>query len=417
MNHPADEQTSQQTSEQTPYPPLNPRSRFRLAILFVIFFVISLLTNMTGPLLPDIIRDFHLSLTMAAFLPFSFFIAYAVMSVPAGIIIERWGDKRVLIGSFALALCGSLLFSLMPVYRTAILSLFIIGLGMAALQVVINPLLRVSGGEEHFAINAVLAQLIFGSASFLSPLIYSYFVLSEGLPWVSMYWIFSALTLSMIVLILFVRFPRVERTEDEKVGPLKTHFDLLRRPVVWLYFLGIFSYVGLEQGLSNWMSQFLSLQHGFNPEIEGATAVSRFWGAITIGCFLGLLLLKFFDSRKVLLGFSAVAFVALGAAIFGSAPTALLAFPLVGFSISVMWSIIFSLALNSLDKHHGTFSGILCTGIVGGALVPLLIGWLGDSFSLRAGLCFLFLPLLYIFLMGLWAQPLIRNKTVQIVRD
>src|SRR5262249_37420935 len=163
-----------------------------------------------------------------------------------------------------------------------------IGLGMAALQVAINPLLRVAGGEEHYAFTAVLSQLIFGAASFVSPLIYTHFVVSHGLPWYSMYWIFSFIALGMIVLVLAVEFPRVERTEDERSGALETHIELLRQPIVWLFFIGIFSYVGLEQGLSNWMSQFLATQHGFNPDLDGANAVSRFWGLMTVGCVLGL---------------------------------------------------------------------------------------------------------------------------------
>jgi MFS transporter, FHS family, L-fucose permease len=406
---------------------MNPRSYFRLTILFVIFFVVSLLTNIIGPLVPDVIRSFNLSLTMAAFLPFSFFIAYAVMSIPSGVIIEKWGEKAVLLSAFALALAGSMLFCLLPLYKTAILSLFLIGLGMAAVQVAINPLLRVSGGEEHYAFNAVLSQLIFGLASFVSPLIYSHFavglsgdglglwlswVVPADLPWVSVYWIFALIVLAMIVLVGSVRFPRVERTEDEKAGALETHLELLSQPVVWLFFIGVFCYVGLEQGLSNWMSEFLSAQHGFNPQIDGAGAVSRFWGLMTLGCLLGLVLLKFFDSRKVLIGFSLAALAALSVALTGSRDVALYAFPVSGFAISVMWSIIFSsLALNSLPKNHGTFSGILCTGIVGGALVPLFIGSLGDHFGLKAGLCVLYLPLLYIFAMGIWARPLVQNKT------
>ena len=412
----------------------NQRSQLRVAILFVIFFVVSLLTNIIGPIVPDVIKSFDLSLTMAAFLPFSFFVAYAVMSIPSGVLIERWREKPVMIGAFALAFMGSLLFSLLPEYQTAIGSLFLIGLGMAALQVAINPLLRVSGGEEHFAFNAVLAQLVFGLASFVSPLIYSHFVtdlapntidgarsplsavlsavVPVNLPWVSMYWIFSAIALAMILLVAFTRFPKVERNEDEKVGALETHIELLKQPVVWLYFAGVFAYVGVEQGLSNWMSQFLSAQHGFNPQTDGATAVSRFWGLMTLGCALGLLLLKFFDSRKVLKGFSFVALITMSGAIFGSKEIAFHSFALTGFAISVMWSIIFSLALNSLAKHHGTFSGILCTGIVGGALVPLFIGSVGDQLGLRFGLCILYVPLFYIFSMSYWARPLIQNKTV-----
>ena len=405
------------------------RSNFRVFLVFVIFFMISLLTNIIGPLVPDIIKSFGLSLTMAAFLPFSFFVAYAVMSIPSGLIIERSGEKPVLVGAFALALAGSTLFSLFPAYPTALLSLFMIGLGMAALQVAINPLLRVAGGEEHFAFNSVVAQVVFGGASFLSPLLYSHFALNmhkegkgllvetlskivpQNLPWISMYWVFTVVTILMIVIILCSPLPRVKRNEDEKVGAMEIHLQLMRMPVVWLYFVGIFSYVGIEQGIANWMSEFLSSRHGFNPQVEGADAVSRFWLLITAGSALGLVLLKFFDSKKILLGFSLSALFVLSAAIFGAKDTSLWAFSFMGFSISVMWSIVFSLALNSLAAHHGTYSGILCTGIVGGAVVPLLIGSIGDHFGLQAGLCFLYLPILYILSMGFWAAPLIKNKT------
>jgi fucose permease len=85
---------------------------------------------------------------------------------------------------------------------------------------------------------------------------------------------------------------------------------------------------------------------------------------------------------------------------------------MVGFFLSVMWSVIFSLALNSVAQHHGSFSGILCTGIVGGAVVSALVGWLGDQFGLRVGMTLLFVTLGYILSIGLWAKPLIDNATV-----
>jgi fucose permease len=69
------------------------RSKFLVAMVFFIFFAISFLTNILGPLVPDIITGFHVSLSMAAILPFAFFIAYGVMSVPAGFAVERWGEK------------------------------------------------------------------------------------------------------------------------------------------------------------------------------------------------------------------------------------------------------------------------------------------------------------------------------------
>jgi fucose permease len=81
-----------------------------------------------------------------------------------------------------------------------------------------------------------------------------------------------------------------------------------------------------------------------------------------------------------------------------------------------MWSVIFSLALNSVKKHHGSFSGILCTAIIGGAVVPLVIGWLGDLFGLRFGMIFLYVTLGYILSIGFWSKPLITNVTISLRR-
>lgn len=414
------------------YPEKMKRSYYIVFLLMLTFFVISFLTNIIGPLIPDIIKSFDLSLVMVAMLPFAFFIAYGFMSIPSGILLERYREKVMMASAFVIAAAGALLFALFPNYLVAIISLFLIGAGMAVLQVVINPLLRVSGGEEHFAFNSVLAQLIFGSASFLSPRVYSYLVLNLNkplakdnmmlqmlsslvppqFPWLSLYWIFAAVSLVMILIILVSKYPKVHLKEDEKAGTIKTYKELLKNPIVSLFFIGIFAYVGFEQGTANWISQFLKTYYGVDPQTTGADTVSLFWGLMTLGCVLGLVLLKFIDSRTVLKIFAAGAIISLSAALYGGSSVALAAFPATGFCASVMWSVIFSLALNSVDKHHGSFSGILVTGIIGGAFMPLLIGYLSDLTGLRMGMNLLYLNLIYIGLIGFWSKPLIVNKTI-----
>ncbi len=94
-------------------------------------------------------------------------------------------------------------------------------------------------------------------------------------------------------------------------------------------------------------------------KLQEPDAVAYFWGLMTAGGVLGLVLLKIMDSRKVLIIFTVLALVCLTAALFGSAKISLIAFPAVGFFASVMYPIIFSLALNSVNEHHGSFSGIL----------------------------------------------------------
>jgi fucose permease len=404
-----------------------------LLIMFI-FFVISFLTNIIGPLVPEVIKGFSVSKGMAGLLNFSFFIAYGVMSIPAGMLTEKYKEKKVLTAAFILSTIGAFLFSFVPLFPVYLISLFMIGLGMSILQVAINPLLRVAGGEEHFAFTSVLAQLFFGGASYLSPLLYSYlvtnlsagntsnFLLSslnglvpENLKWVSIYWIFAIISVAMVLVILVVKFPKVDLNEDEKVGNFSTIKELFKNKYVVLFFFGIFAYVGTEQGVASWISKFLEDYHGMNAAVEGATATSWFWGLLTIGCFLGLGLLKLFDSKIVLRVFVIGAMIALATALTtSSGQTAYVSFIAVGFCASVMWSIVFSLALNSVSSNHGAFSGILCSGILGGAVVPLIVGVLGDAFGLRVGMSFVFLTLSYLLSITFWAKPLIKNKTVSL---
>lgn len=408
----------------------------QLTLIMCFWFTISFITNILGPLIPDIIRNFQLTdLAMAGFIPTSFFLAYAIMSIPAGIMIDRWGEKLVLFCGFLMPFIGTVLFACLHTYPALLASSFIIGLGMAMLQTVLNPLQRTVGGEENYAFVAELAQFVFGTASFVSPLVYAYLirelnpevyqpgknvlldclstVTPSSLPWVSLYWVF-ALLLVMLVAVALSRFPKIELKEDEKSGSQSSYFSLFRQKFVWLFFLGIFCYVSTEQGTSIFMSTFLEQYHGVDPQTEGAVIVSYFWGLMTVGCLLGMVLLKLVDSKRLLQVSGGLTIVLLLVALLGSKEASMIAFPAIGFSISMMYSIVFSLALNSASQYHGSFAGILCSGIVGGAGGPLIISTLSDMTSLRTGMLVILVFVGYITFIGFWAKPLVSNKTVSL---
>lgn len=409
------------------------RSPAVVLFILVIWFAISFVTNIIGPLMPVIIDDFGLTLTLAALLPFSFFLAYGIASIPSGVMVESIGMKGSMLIAFAVVLCGTALFSLFPVYGVVVASLFVIGIGMAMLQVVINPLMRTAGGEEHFAFFSVLGQLVFGFASFLSPFAFTYLVTRlpdpsvsnplldalrglapPDLGWVSLYWLFSAAFALLLAGVWLMRLPEVRLKDEERTGSLDAYRELLRNRHARMYFFGIVCYVGTEQGIATWMSEFLQTYHGVDPQTAGAALVGRFWGLMSIGCIVGLGLLRVMDSR-VLLRLACVAAAAcVLAALFGPGAISIAAFPWIGFFISVMFSMVFSLALNSVESHHGAFSGILCTGIFGGALVPLLIGVTGDWVGLRPAMLINVATLAYLFAIGHRARPLIDNSRVSI---
>ena len=404
-----------------------------IILIMLIFFVISFITNILNSIIVAVKASFDLSLTLTGLLPFSFFIAYGVMSIPAGFLSEKYSDKKLLAISFMVMTIASLLFVLFPGYVVFSITLFSLGCCMAVLQVIINPMLRVAGGEEHFAFNSVMAQVVFGLASFTSPNLYqnivevnskeNFFIenlkrlVPENMPWASLYIVFSMLCFILFLIVRTIKYPDFEKNDDEKAGDSSSYLDLLKNKWTLLFFISIFCYTGIEQGIGNWISQFLEQYHGFDEQTIGANTVAYFWAMLTIGCLLGLVLLQIIDSRKILIAASIAAISCLFFALSGSAEVALICFPLVGFFISVMWSIIFSLALNSVSNHHGSFSGILCTGIAGAAIIPFLVGWIGEMTNLKTGMFFLLIPMGFVLSIGFWASPLVNNKTISLKKS
>jgi len=323
------------------------------------------------------------------------FIAYAVMSIPAGLLAERFSARAMLIGAFLSSTVGAFAIAAHPSFAVAIPAYFLMGVGFAVLQVVTIPLLRVAGGGENMAFLGNMSQLIFALGSAVSPYVYVYLdnglkspaasrgalisvlakVAPAGLYWVSIYWVITAILLGLIFVIALVKWPHVELMENEKVGSLKTIVQLLKSKTVWLYFVGVVCYVGTEQGVATKIKGFLVNCHNISPDLANKVAVSGFWTAMAVGCAVGMGLVKLMDSRKLLSAFMAGGFLTLLFALFTPNPKlALFAMPMMGFWCSVGCPIVFALALNSLEKHHGTFTGILCAGIVGGGFLPPIIG-------------------------------------------
>ena len=394
--------------------------------------VLSLCANMLGPLLPDIIKDFSLSLGAAGLLPFAYFLAYAFMSTPAGMLNERFGPRRTMFTAFVASCLTAALFASFPSFTTALMMQFVFGLCMAVIEVSVFPLMRVAGGGENFAFYSVIMGLLFGAVSAANPLLYSYLNrelannssanslvrtvdrLTDGtFPWVSMYWILAVAFAAGVLLLLIIKLPRQQEPQRANGQSIFiVLWGLLKNRTIISFFFGTFFYVGLEQSCVSWMSKFLQLYHGLNPQTEGARALSMFWAGVCLGCLLGMLLMKLFDAQKVFAGYVFAAFLVFGLALFGSKEVAVYAFPAMGVCISVMWSVIFSLALNSVREHHEAFSGILCAGICGGAFIPFLVGKIADYAGLRAGLCLVFVCLIYLTVLCLNARPLVKNKTV-----
>jgi len=380
-----------------------------------------------GPILTDIKSDLGLTATEESLLSAFFFIAY-LFSIPVAMVAEKIGQKKIIIVSFIITALGCLLIGNYASKEVIMVSFFAIGLGMATLQVVINPLLRAAGGEENFAFFSIVAQIIFGLAAYGAPPVQRWIgnnlenlqtsflgsVIHEEYKWAASYTLIFVIVLVIILLISLLKLPEVQLEEDEQTASKYTYLDLLKNKNVWIYFFAIFAYVGTEQGVTLRLKEFLIDTHDYHA-IDAEACISNFWALLSAGCLIGLALVKLF-SGKILLRVSSIsAIIGLSIGLFADSEASFYGFMSVGLFLSIMWSINISLGLNSMKAHQGALAGILCTGIIGGSICPLIIGKIIDvTGSIRIGMLFNYISLGYILFISFYAKPIIENKVVKI---
>lgn len=393
------------------------------------FFQIGLLMSIMSALIPEMIQSFQISYGLASILPFAFYIALTLSCIPAGIAGEKYSPRTILLFAFLFALTGIFMFVFFLKYQTSVISLFMMGCSVAIIQVTSVPLLRNACGAENLAFHSTLNQLMYGLGAFLSPVIYSWLTLNminqesffpinillrivpKGFEWTASYWLFVLLLISLMVVLM--RFPKHKKEISSTQTRKDVYKELFQNKYVFFYFIALVAYASCEQGIAAWMSKYFQDYHGINPQLEGATILSLYWLLLTVGCFGGMLLLKFFESRKVLAGLTVCAIISLFLALHGGTNVSKIAFPMVAAFESVMWPVILSLAINSVKKHHEVLSGFMFTASVGGALGPVIVGSMGDLFGLGTSLHYLFLPLLVVLSVAFWAKPLVLNKTIR----
>ena len=395
-----------------------------IVFLNLLFFQVGLLESIMSALIPEMIQSFEINYGLASVMTFAYFLAFTLFCIPAGIAGSKYSSRKILFFALLFAFVGILIFVIFLKYQTSVVSLFIIGSANAIIQVNVIPVLRKICGAKNLAFLTTLNQLMFSLGAFFSPVIYSWLtsnmihgecffpinillhIIPKGYEWTSAYWFFMVLILSMMVMMVLMRFPDQEKAISSAPTGNDAYKELFRNKYVIFFFLAMVACISFDQGITAWMSKFFQDVHGLNPLTEGASLLSSYWLLFIVGCFAGMILLKFFDSRKVLAVLTVCAIITLFFALHGETHISKIAYPMVAIFQSSMWPIIMALAFNSVTKHHEVLSGFMFTAAIGGALGPMIIGSMGDLFGLETSLHYLFLPLLVVLSVVFWAKPL-----------
>ena len=380
-------------SIQTASPPRG-GNNLALSVVGALFFMLGFITCLNDILIPHLKAIFNLNYTQAMLVQFCFFTAYAVMSIPMSKLVEKMGYKAGIIGGFLIAALGCILFypaAASASYPIFLGALFILASGIVLLQVAGNPYVRLLAPKGKESVMLTLIQAFNSLATTVAPPIGAALIFvdatasqAERISSVQM----PYLGLAGFMILLSVLIGLIKLPDARQIAAEQTESNHDGKTSVWQYkhmvlgTIGIFCYVGAEVAIGSLMVNALEHTAGLSHD-KAAGYLSIYWGGAMVGRFIGAGLMNKIAPNKYLAfnASMAVGLLMLAIAAGGGAVTqwSLL---LIGFFNSIMFPTIFSLGTKGLGKFTGAASGIISTAIVGGALVPVLQGFVIDHVGL-----------------------------------
>ncbi|GIU67799.1 glucose/galactose MFS transporter [Candidatus Phycosocius spiralis] len=370
----------------------------------LLFFGWGFVTSLIDPLVPAVKSIFELSFLESQLTQFSWFIAYALVSLPAAAVLSRLGSVPSILVALAIMISGCLLAPLatfLHSYPLVLTGLFVIASGVTLLQVAANPLVAAIGDPKHAHFRLTLAQAFNSLGTVLGPPLGAFIMLrggvfdgkavadtaakAESLANVERSFLMIA---GVFLLLAFLVFLARKAIVNAAV-PAKAASPLEALSSRWAV-LGagaIFLYVGAEVTVGSFMINFLHQPHVLNIQLEEAAKLLAFyWGGAMVGRFVGSALLTRFPAAHLLLLAAATAACLATLAVLSGGHVAAIAALSIGLFNSIMFPVIFTLTLERSTASSAATSGLLCTAIVGGAFLPLLAGGLADKFGLSVAL-------------------------------
>jgi len=363
-----------------------------MVLMVSLFFSIGFITALNDILVPHFKDIFHLSNVRALLVQSCFFGAYFVMSIPSGLIVSRIGYKPGIIAALCTMACGLFIFvpaSIVISYPVFLFGLFVVGSGLALLQVAINPYVGALGKPETAATRISICGFFNSFATNRAPKIGAALIfVAAGATAAELarsvrtpYIVLGCLTLLLALVTAFVPLPNVLEIEPvAEAGAVDGHAWSFRH--LRLGSFAIFAYVGAEVAIGSIMINFLGQPSmgGFS-HVAAAAYVSYYWGAAMVGRLIGSFALPYIRTERALAAVSIAAAVFVSATIFGHGAVALWATVSCGLFNSVMWPCIFPLSVKGLGRFTSQGSGILVMMVVGGAVIPEIQGLLADKFG------------------------------------
>jgi FHS family L-fucose permease-like MFS transporter len=397
-------------------------TRAALAVVTSLFFMWGFVTVLNDVLIPHLKSIFDLKYAKASLIQSAFFLAYFLFSIPAAKLIDRVGYKRTMVIGVVVMGIGAWLFipaAMVPSYPLFLGALMVLAGGITALQVAANPYVAVLGPPETASSRLNLAQAFNSLGTAIAPYLGGYLILNAASTSMDAvrqmspdalqaYRVQEASSVKLPYLIIGLalialggaistfKLPPMPEVEHQKQDA-RTFKSLVRYRHLVLGVVGIFVYVGAEVSIGSFLINYFTQSNiGNVSAFAAAKYVSLYWLGAMVGRFIGSAILRRVRTGTVLGIAAIVACVLVCISILGLGQLAMWSIILVGLFNSVMFPSIFTLGIADLGPLTGDGSGLLIMAIVGGAAIPLAVGFLADHIGLHhafilPAICYLYI--------------------------
>lgn len=374
---------------------------FPMIVMSILFFMVGFITTMNNSLIDFLASSkWMLSFSEKQLVNTAFFGAY-LFSIPLSYLLNRLGYKvSAVLSLFVVGVGFILTFPAVAMgYVPFLISMFLVALGIALLQIVLNPYVLALGSPNEAASRLNLVGFFNSAATVAAPIFVTMLISTETISETASiesrpdatnvqipFLVIAGIAFVLCLLLYFLHLPEIKEESTDKTHGSSSPY---KYPHLIFGAIAIFVYMGVEIGIPSFLPDRMRALgidsvHLLGYELKGTGVLAVYWGGLMIGRLFGSILLRKIKVRTAMIFCSVMAILFLVVSLLINNEASIILMLLCGFFNSIMWGSIFNLASEDLGEHTKRASGIICTFAIGGAILPPLMGALQQSFGSAA---------------------------------
>lgn len=364
------------------------------------FFVMSFV-DLVGIGVDRVSKDMNLSATLAQLIPSAAFLWFLILSVPVGVMQSRLGKKFMLNVGMIVTALGLLVPFFFYTFAMVLVGFALLGIGNTIVQVSANPLLVYVVPSNRASSFLSFSQFVKAIGSMIGAPLAAVFAAHFTHDWKLLFLVFGAVSILSVIWLGLTKIDEGEMTESR--ATFGSAFKLLGTVFVLMMVLAIFLVVGVDVGFNSNSGQFLIKQFGIDPVAAESGRSIYFLGRM-LGTFAGAIMLTRISSRKFFMWTSILGILSMIAILLVHSPVfAWILVFMIGLSVANIFPLVFSITVEKYPTRSNEISGLMMMAISGGAVIPLLIGWVSDLSNVAFGMSILIICMIYLLSVSVYS--------------